>query len=62
MSTQSTPDSTTQADQSDLPDVSDYTIEQSLEYQKVKNLSLEVFITGFANKIKFQVSSFTLLC
>ena len=36
----------------DLPDVSNFSIEQSLEYQKTHNLSLEVFITNFANKIK----------
>lgn len=40
----------------EFPDVSDFSIEQALEYQKANNLSLESFITGFANKIKFVVS------
>lgn len=37
-------------------DAENYSIEQALQYQKEHNLSLENFITGFANKIKFQVS------
>jgi len=47
-----------QATDQNLPDVSKFTIEQSLDYQKTNNLNLESFITNFANKIKFNVSSF----
>jgi hypothetical protein len=47
---------------SDLPDVTNFSIEQSLEYQKTHNLSLEIFITSFANKIKFEISDFSKLC
>jgi hypothetical protein len=40
----------------DGTDFSAFSIEEALAYQKQRNLSLEEFITLFANKLKFKVS------